>query len=70
MSNLLNNTYYQDYKTHLAAYSKCIKPVIEAAYEQYYVQETRAIKTFNLENYCVYERKNVEHFRNLIKNQL
>jgi hypothetical protein len=61
--------FYTDYKASLAKYSKCVKPIIEASYEKYFINPFPGSDRFNLEDYCIYERGQVEHFRNLIKQE-
>ena len=64
-----NDDNYKQYLKYLELYSKCMNPIILAAVERqgniYDVKET-----VNLEEYCIFERKNVQNYRILLKQNL
>jgi hypothetical protein len=57
--------YYQ-YVEGLASYSSCINPVLEAAYERFFVNQSHGIGSFEIENYCKAERKYVIEMKNAL----
>jgi hypothetical protein len=61
------NKLYNKYSNWLGRYSICIRPVLEASYERYFVQFSANPDLVDLEEYCVYERRRVEYYRNLLK---
>jgi hypothetical protein len=67
MSNQSNrNENYKNYLNYLGMYSNCIYPIIQAIEEkQSNIYDVKEI--INLENYCVFERKQVQKYRNLLK---
>ena len=62
------NEIYGEYKNHLAQYSVCITPIIQALSERYTNQILPSNQPINLDDYCKYERNKVIEFRNMIKN--
>ena len=64
--NIANDQVYQNYKHYLALYSNCIDPVISAAVDRY-SQTIDIADTIDLEDFCVFERKKVEMFRDNLK---
>jgi len=67
MSSFTSSKYYPEYKKYLSQFSICIKPVLEAQYERI-VQKLPDVSE-PLDSYCLAERKKVEEYRNLIKQE-
>lgn len=63
---MYHDQFYQNYKTSLGDFSRCIKPIIDASYERYFVQPNSSPDIFNLEEFCIFERKMVELHRNFL----
>jgi hypothetical protein len=55
----------EKYFSSLAVFSNCIKPHLELINEQ--INQERGSHDYDLFSLCVNERKNVEHYRKLIK---
>jgi len=60
---------YKSYIKSLHSFSECFKPIIKAHTARYLEQDLPPLETVNLEIYCVYERRQVEKFRKLVKEE-
>ncbi len=65
MSQSEYQTNYEKYKHHLAEFSLCMKPVLDASYEKLILFKNVNEKELN--QYCVDRRELVEKYRNLLK---
>lgn len=65
MSTYSSSQHYPSYKKSLAEYSLCIKPILEAAYEKHFLYKDTL--PYDLNEYCVEKREQVEKFRSLLK---
>ena len=68
MSTYTESQHYPEYKKYLVEFSECIKPVIQASYERFTSKLPNVGQP--LDSYCLAERKKVEHYRNLIRNEI
>lgn len=71
MSNQVSNKdqNYETYLHRLSNYSTCIRPILKATFERY-DNAYDVNQTIDLERYCVYERREVEKYRQLLKSDL
>jgi len=58
---------YEKYIASLNSFSKCFYPIIKAHSARYIEQQLVTSDSVSLENYCIFERREVMKYRQILK---